>query len=120
MSYSTLRPSSKRIKRSLIKRSSKPMRKQSAHKAAEQRAWNRAVAARKADIGNVCEVGLPGCLGVAMHGHHKLKRRFSRNQVPVLVCERCHSLVEGNSDWARDHGWSVRGNGLPIQKGAEL
>jgi 5-methylcytosine-specific restriction endonuclease McrA len=91
--FTPLRPSTKPLMRSPIRRVSARAR---AHARARSRAWAAVCRAVFAACGNRCQVNGPGCTGRAEHGHHKLPRSQGGRDVAsnaLAVCHRCHLRV---------------------------
>lgn len=90
-----------------------PLKKQSAKARKRAKTWAAVVKQRIAERNGHCE----GCqlhqsICGRLQGHHKRKRRFADDSYEncMVLCGSCHSIVEGNPQWAYVYGYSIRGN----------
>jgi cytochrome c553 len=59
-----------------------------------------------------CQVRVPGCLGRAVHIHHrKLQSQGGGDEAENLIgtCAFCHEFLHRNRNWAREHRFIIDG-----------
>lgn len=76
-------------------RRSRPMRQRSATRARREREWAALAEQARRERGNVCEVQLPGCLGIGSEAHHRAGRGKGCQTLELLLlcCRNCHSVI---------------------------
>lgn len=74
------------------------------------------IALIEARSNGLCEVGLPGCGGLAVEIQHRRARGAGGSRRPetnaagngIGTCRSCHSWIESHLEVSRVRGWSVR------------
>lgn len=55
-----------------------------------------------------CELRLRGCMGNALHMHHRKRRSQGGQNTPgnlLHLCPHCHGWVHNNVEYAKQRGW---------------
>jgi hypothetical protein len=90
------------VKRSPLKRSRKPLRRQSQKRRAERGPRAACMVIVRVRANGLCEARIPGagCTGVGVHGHELLRRSQGGSITDpanvVLVCFECHHYLHSN------------------------
>lgn len=98
----------KPLRRTALKRSTKPIRRVSAKRRRENAIYS---ALRKGFLEEhlVCQMAAPGCTGQAQEVHHKAGRGKNLNNVATwaAICSHCHRETHQHPSIARKNGFLV-------------